>query len=93
MQGQANIFGQSAGLATSQTVNGVPIDGNTVYVKLWTLLGSTWQFNEYTYRASGASTKAVMTSPVTGSGLSGSGHPGSPESGFVGPSCLSDSWF
>ena len=72
MQGQGNIFGQNVALATSQTVNGIPTDGSTVYVKLWTLLGGAWQFNDYTYKAAGGNTKAVITSPVPGSALSGS---------------------
>jgi serine protease len=72
VQGQGNIFGQNVALATSQTVNGIPADGSTVYVKLWTLLGGTWQFNDYTYKAAGGNTKAVITSPAPGSGLNGS---------------------
>ena len=70
-QGQGNIFGQNVALATSQTVNGIPTDGSTVYVKLWTLLGGAWQSNDYTYIAGGVNTKAVMTSPASGSTLSG----------------------
>jgi hypothetical protein len=69
--GQANIFGQNVALATSKTVSGIPTDGSTVYVKLWTLTGSTWQFNDYTYKASGGG-KAVLTSPAPGSTLAGS---------------------
>ena len=71
-QGQGNIFGQNVALATSQTVNGIPTDGSTVYVKLWTLLGGAWQSSDYTYKAAGGNTKAVITSPVPGSGLNGS---------------------
>jgi hypothetical protein len=48
-QGQSNIFGQNVGVATSQTVNGIPTDGSTVYVRLWTLAGGAWQSNDYTY--------------------------------------------
>ena len=69
-QGQGNLFGQNVGLVTSQTVNGIPADGSTLYVKLWTLSGGIWQSNEYTYKAAGASTKAVMASPASGSTLS-----------------------
>jgi hypothetical protein len=72
VQGQGNIFEQNVALATSQTVNGIPTDGSTVYVKLWTLLGGAWQFNDYTYKAAGGNTKAVITSPVPGSGTGGS---------------------
>jgi hypothetical protein len=72
VQGQGSIFGQNVALATSQTVNGIPTDGSTVYVKLWTLLGATWQFNDYTYKAAGGNSKAAITSPVPGSGTGGS---------------------
>ncbi|HUL51772.1 MAG TPA: hypothetical protein VLT83_00050 [Opitutaceae bacterium] len=69
--GASNIFGQNIALATSQTVSGIPTDGSTIYVRLWTLLGNVWQFNEYTYTAAAGSTKAVMSSPASGSTLSG----------------------
>ena len=72
VQGQGNIFGQNVSLATSQTVNGIPVDGSTVYLKLWTLLGGTWQFNDYTYKAAGGNSKAAIISPVPGSASAGS---------------------
>jgi hypothetical protein len=71
-QGQANIFGQNVALATSQTLNGIPTDGSTLYVKLWTLRGGAWQFNDYTYKAAGGNSRSVITSPVPSSALSGS---------------------
>jgi hypothetical protein len=70
-QGQPNIFGQNVALATSQTVNGMPLDGSTVYVRLWTQLGGNWLFNEYTYQAAGGISKGAITSPAPGSALSG----------------------
>ena len=49
--GSTNLYSQSQGLSLSGTVSGLPTDGSTVYVRLWTLLGGqTWQlFNDYTY--------------------------------------------
>ncbi len=70
-QGSANFFAQNVGLATSQTVTGIPTDGSTVYVILWTLLGGAWQHNAYTYTAGGASTGAVMVQPAANAVLSG----------------------
>ncbi len=67
-----DLFSQSAGLATSQAVTGLPNTGGTVYVRLWTALGNAWQYSDYTYKASGGPTQAVMTSPAPGSTLSGS---------------------
>lgn len=56
----------------SKTVSGIPNDGRTIYVRLWTLIGSTWNFNSYTYKAcagcSGINTSiAQITSPANGS--------------------------
>jgi hypothetical protein len=73
--GQGNIFGQNVGLTTSQTVNGLPTNGSTVYVKLWTLLGGTWLSNDYTYKAAGGNTNAVITSPAPGSAAAGANIP------------------
>jgi len=67
--GGYDIFSQGAALATSQSVSGLPTDSSTVYVRLWTAFGGTWRFNDYTYIAS--SGRAVISSPVPGSGLSG----------------------
>ena len=35
----------------SRTVSGLPTNGSTIYVRLWSLIGSTWQFTDYTYTA------------------------------------------
>jgi uncharacterized protein YkwD len=74
--GANNIYGASAGLNTSASVGNLPTNGSTVYVRLWTRFSTGWQFADYTYRASTASTgggtttttgKAAMTSPAPGS--------------------------
>jgi hypothetical protein len=45
-------------------------NGSTVYVRLWSLIGSDWLFNDYTYTANEASTTlAQMTTPAPGSTL------------------------
>jgi hypothetical protein len=67
--GSHDIFGQSVGVATSQNVNGLPLLGGPVYVRLWTELSGSWVFDDYTYTASNA--KAAMTSPTPGSTLGG----------------------
>jgi hypothetical protein len=46
-----NLYGQNVGLATSQTVTGLPSGGGTIYVRLWSLLNGLWQYNDYTYKA------------------------------------------
>lgn len=65
--------GQLASSARSRTVSGLPLDGRTVYVRLYSKLGSAWVYNDYTYTAV-TGTKAVMTNPAAGTALtSGSG--------------------
>ncbi|WP_041855354.1 hypothetical protein [Candidatus Korobacter versatilis] len=57
----------SSGNVTSKLVNGLPTDGRMVYVTLYSLNGSTWLRNYYTYVASGVGVGAVMSSPAPGS--------------------------
>ena len=67
--GAYNIYNQSTGTATSRAVSGLPSNGTMIYARLWTLSGSTWLYNDYSYRAYGSVAKAVMTSPANGSTL------------------------
>jgi FtsP/CotA-like multicopper oxidase with cupredoxin domain len=60
---------QTAG--TTGTITTLPLNGGTVYVRLWSLVGSTWLYKDYTYTASGAQTAAAITTPVPGTTLSG----------------------
>jgi serine protease len=69
--GRGNIFGANVGTARSQAVSGLPMDGNTVFVSLYSFISGAWQVNSYTYRAA-TDPKAVMISPPPGSVLSGS---------------------
>jgi hypothetical protein len=55
----------------SQAVAGIPTDGSTIFVRVWSLLGGGWQFNDYTYTAANLS-KAVLLTPTPGSTLEGS---------------------
>jgi uncharacterized protein YkwD len=47
--GSNNMLSASMGTATSATVRGYPNSGARVYVRLWTLVGSSWQYNDYSY--------------------------------------------
>jgi hypothetical protein len=51
--GSNDIYGQSQGTNLSRTVTGLPTDGRTLYVRLWSRSGSTWYYRDYTYTASG----------------------------------------
>jgi hypothetical protein len=74
-QGGNNYY-QSGSLPTttlSETVNGLPTNGSTIYATLWTEINGQWQYNQYTYTAfSSGSAKGVITSPAPGSTLTGS---------------------
>ena len=73
-QGGNNYY-QSGSLPTStlsQTVNGLPTDGSTIYVTLWTEISGQWMNNQYTYTAfSSGSAKGVITTPTPGSQFTG----------------------
>ena len=71
--GSNDVFDSGGINLLSETVNTLPTDGSTLYVTLYSLIGSTWTFNSYTYKAftSVASSPAVMSSPAPGSTLSG----------------------
>jgi uncharacterized repeat protein (TIGR03803 family) len=45
------LFDKEEGTALSNTVTGLPTDGTTVYVRLWSLTNGAWRFNDYTYLA------------------------------------------
>jgi hypothetical protein len=68
--GSANVFYQSQGTSTTRQVTGLPTNGGTVYVRLWTHFESVgWLWNDYTYTASTANAKAAMTNPAPSSTL------------------------
>ncbi|WP_321477397.1 GerMN domain-containing protein [uncultured Paludibaculum sp.] len=74
-QGGNTLFSQDMNTSQSAQVSGLPTDGSTVYVRLWSYAGGSWQYNDYTYKASGTApspVKAAITSPAAGSTLSGS---------------------
>ena len=49
--GKNDLFDSGGINLLSETVNNLPTDGSTLYVTLYSLIGSTWQFNVYTYQA------------------------------------------
>ncbi len=71
--GGNDIYSGTPVYTTSLTVNNLPNDGRTVYVRLWSYVDGGYQYNDYTYTAyAPASAKAVITSPAPGSTLTGS---------------------
>ena len=59
-----SIWNQDQGTDTSRMVTGLPINGSTIYVRLWTLLPAGWQFTDYTYAA--AVPVITLVSPNSG---------------------------
>ena len=62
----------SLGNVLTTTVNGLPTDGSTIYVTLYSQIGGTWSGNAYTYTALNATSGlATMQTPTNNSTLSG----------------------
>ena len=49
--GASNEYGASTGLNRTAQVTGLPDNGNTLYVRLWTRTSAGWLYRDYTYRA------------------------------------------
>ena len=64
------VWGPTQG-GTSQTVNNLFSNG-TIYVRLWSNVAGTWQYNDYQYQPSAPPTPATMTGPTPGATISGS---------------------
>ena len=71
-----NNYCSSGSLSTttfSATVSGLPTNGSTIYVTMYSLISGSWVSNAYTFTAyNNAVNKGVITSPVPSSTLSGS---------------------
>jgi hypothetical protein len=65
-------YSQNQGLSTSMTVNGLPTNGSTIIVTVYSEFNGTWYNNQYTYTAfNPQSQAATMVSPANGSTFSG----------------------
>lgn len=47
--GGRDIYNQSAGTSTSATVNGIALNGQPLYVRLWTQSGGNWTYVDYVF--------------------------------------------
>ena len=56
----------------SASVPGLPTNGSTVYVRLWSLLSGGWQSRDYSYATTAAPSDPVILSPTPGSTLTSS---------------------
>ncbi|MFC1707001.1 S8 family serine peptidase, partial [Planctomycetota bacterium] len=66
--GWHDFYGSSSGTATATTVTGLPADGRTLHVRLFSKIGNAWSHNDYSFTAH-AATKATLLSPTNGSTL------------------------
>jgi hypothetical protein len=72
-KGSSNLY--ASGLlhtTTTPTVTGLPVSGETIYVRLCSLISGLWQCSDSTYTMSGTPVLAALTSPAPGSILPGS---------------------
>src|SRR5207247_10876158 len=60
--GASDIYAADQGTGLSRTVSGIPTDGRTIYVRLWSYLSGGWLYNDYTYTAFTGGTQVPMTS-------------------------------
>jgi hypothetical protein len=60
--------------STSTTINGLPTDGRTLYVRLWSLIDGVYEYTDATFTAATAAPPrpATIIAPANGSALSGS---------------------
>ena len=67
--GDHTWWNQDEGTSHSQTVTGLPTDGRTLYVRLYSKINGIFQYHDYTYTAPNI---AVMLTPTPATTLSGS---------------------
>ena len=76
--GGADLWSQDQGTNLRTTVTGLPADGRTLYVRLWSVIGGVWQFTDSTVKAvTGSSARGELTHPGAGldaRGLDGGVH-------------------
>ena len=66
--GSNNIYNSAPKTVTSYTFNGMPTNGEPIYVRLITNYSGTWVYNDYTYTASAP---ATLISPAPGTTFTG----------------------
>jgi hypothetical protein len=62
--GSTNLYNGPYTTNTSVTVNNLPLNGETIYVRLFSLSGGFWLFNDYTFNAFTAT--AATLNPISG---------------------------
>jgi hypothetical protein len=73
-QGGNNLYNGDLGGSLGAAVTGLPSDGSTIYVRLWSYINGAWQSNDYIYTAMGTPVPfaaAEITAPAPGSTFAG----------------------
>lgn len=74
-QGGNTLASIDADQARSATVSNLPVAGETIWIRIWSLIGEDWQYNDYQVRAfdpnPGPPSQAELTAPAPGSTLAG----------------------
>lgn len=55
--GASDIYSGTQGSNTSKTLTGLPTDGSIIYVRLWSQIGGSWEFQDYSYQCAGMLTR------------------------------------
>ena len=67
--GSADLGTPPVTTSASYTATGLPADGRTIYVRLWSQFSNgSWKYNDYTYKAANF-TPGAITNPINGSTL------------------------
>src|SRR6202034_219275 len=65
----STLYNSGPTTATSVNVSGLPVNGETIYARLYSFIGGAWECLDYTYTAE---SQAMLTSPAPSSTLTGS---------------------
>jgi hypothetical protein len=69
--GSHDVYNSGAVKVTTESVTGLPSNGEKVYVRFYWYINGTWSNADYTYQASGSPAPAKLTTPTSGTTLSG----------------------
>ena len=69
--GTSNVYNSGSVTVTTETVTDVPLDGQPLYVRLYSYVNGAWQYSSYSYSTSGSPTPAALITPAPSSTLTG----------------------
>jgi len=63
--GGQDIYSGSQGSNTSKTFTTLPTDGSTIYIRLWSEIGATWKYLDYSYTSAAALIRIAPADPAS----------------------------